>query len=351
MPVPPPISTSSAVCEVCGRKDRVFRCSGCRAVFYCGQDHQSSDRPRHRRGCARVKAARDVYEQEEQAIRETGDPVDMFEGPTDTGTYISARFLLADALLKNFGTVHPREEAVGTALNHLLTLLAFNRADPLFLRTVIPALYIVLGKQQHTYDFVKWWATKYTLDPEVNWNDPNMPYLDIRDADIFEPPVEEWRRSEGREFHLSHPVIVMVLKLRVLLDLVAVQNARRFLRGLLPAELIGLVQDNLVDPGSIVAHRPEILRGTTANISSHIMTLRRQIKQLYDDIAQENHDFWPLMFAAFRDPAAAVMNRPIGYTREPEEEARYAVGYTIAGWLVEPLTMGLMKGISAAVDS
>src|SRR5690606_17436366 len=123
----------------------LLRCSGCRAVFYCGRDHQSIDRPSHKRGCAAVQHARDIFKREDQAIHSSLDSPDPFAAATDTRPYISARFLLADALLKNFGSIRPRAEAVGTALNHLLDLLASNRADPLHLRNVIPALYIILN--------------------------------------------------------------------------------------------------------------------------------------------------------------------------------------------------------------
>lgn len=336
-------------CEICGRQDQVHRCTGCRAVFYCGKDHQSSDRPSHRRGCAAVQHARDVFEREDRAMRDLGGPVDQLMNAADTRPYISARFLLADALLKNFGTVEPREEAVGMALNHLLDLLSFNRVDPLYLRHLIPALYVVLGMDQHAYDFVKWWATSYAREPELDWNDLTVPYLDTRDADILEPLTEEWTWSEERGLDLSHPVIVVVLKIRALLDLVAVQSARRYLRGILPPEIIYLVQDQLAD--GVVTSRPEILRLDSEQISGHIRTLRRQIKQLYKDIHAENPHLWSTMFKAFEDPEAAVAERPIGYTKEPEEEARYVVGYTIAAWIDDPGAVETVHDVSAAVDS
>ncbi|KAL2105707.1 hypothetical protein VUR80DRAFT_7867 [Thermomyces stellatus] len=337
----------SSRCEVCGSKARLLRCSGCRAVFYCGRDHQSVDRPSHKRGCAAVKHARDVFEREEQAIRNSVDTADPFEPAADTRPYVSARFLLADALLKNFGSIRPRAEAVATALNHLLNLLASNRADPLYLRNVIPALYIILNMDQHAYDFVRWWATSYSRQPGLDWTDPSLPYLDTRDADILEPLAEEWTWSTKRDLEIYHPVIVMVLKIRVLLDLVAVRRARQSLSGVLPPEIIDMVQDHLVN--GIVASRPEILRQDTDQISRHIESLRRQITHLCIDINKANPYFWPMMLDAFRDPASAIENRPIGYSGEPKEEARYVTGYTVAAWIVEPAVVGTMYEVLRSI--
>lgn len=347
---------SPAACEVCGRRDHLLRCSGCRAVFYCGQDHQAADRPGHKKGCAAVKHAREVFEREEQAIRGVVDPDEEPEDPlapaaaaADTRPYIGARFLLADALVKNFGSVPPREEAVGAALNHLLNLLASNRADPLYLRNVIPALYVVLGMDQHAYDFVRWWATDYARQPGADWTDPSVPYLDTRDADVLEPLAEEWTWAAGRRLELYRPVIVMILKIRVLLDLVAIRRARRSLDGVLPPEIIDMVQDQLAE--GIVASRREILRGGTEQISRHIEALRRQISRLYLDINKANPHFWSLMSEAFRDPDLAIASRPIGYSDEPIEEALYVAGYTIAAWVVQPGAVEAMYEIIRAIDS
>lgn len=340
---------SPAMCEVCGRTDRLLRCTGCRAVFYCGQDHQAAHRPEHKRPCTAVKHAREAFEREEQAIRGTADVADPVEQAVDTWPYISARFRFADALLKNFGSVPPREEAVGTALNHLLNVLASNRADPLFLRNVISALYVVLGMDQHAYDFVRWWATGYSRQSGVDWNDQSVPYLDTRDADILEPLMDEWTWEAERGLELFHPVIIMILKIRVLLDLVAIRKARQSLYGVFPPEIVDMVQDHLVE--GIVASRRDILRADTEEISRHIETLRQQIMQLCIGINRENPHFWGMMFEAFQDPDSAIANRPLGYTKEPLAEARYVVGYTIAAWVVEPGVVGAMYEVLRAMGS
>lgn len=333
---------SSARCEVCGQADRISRCSGCRAVYYCGRDHQSSDRANHKKGCDAVRHARAVFEREQQAVRDSAeeDNDDAF----DTRPYISAQFLFAEALLRHFGSLSPRQEAVGAALNHLVDLLASARADPFYLRNVIPALYATLGMDQHAYDFMKWWAERPVSELlEVDWNDPSVPYLDVRDADILEPLPDAWVKAPSRRLELSHPVIVMLLKMRVLLDLVAMQNARRFLGGRLPPEIVDMIQCHIAS--GIVASRRELIRGSVEQTSGDIASLKGQIEQLWRDTNESSPILWKKMFMAFKDPAFAIEKRPIGFTDEPHDEARYVVGNTLPAWLVDKQRAGVMEEI------
>ena len=333
---------SSPRCEVCGQTDRISRCSGCRAVYYCGRDHQSSDRASHKKACDAVRHARAVFEREAQAVRDSAEEDD--DNAFDNRPYISAQFRLADALLLNFGAVDPKQEAVGAALNHLVDLLASARADPFYLRNVIPALYATLGMDQHAYDFMKWWAGWSAEELfDVDWNDPSVPYLDVRDADILEPLPDAWVKAPSRRLELSHPVIVMLLKMRVLLDLVDMQNARRFLRGRLPPEIVDMVQGHLAS--GIVASRRELIRGSVEKTSHHIAALKGQIEQLWGDTNESSPILWKKMSMGFKDPAFAVNKTPVGLTYEPHDEARYIVGNTLPAWLVDKQRAGVMEDV------
>ena len=240
-------------------------------------------------------------------------------------------------------------EAVGAALNHLVDLLAAARADPFYLRNVIPALYATLGMDQHAYDFMKWWAGKSAEELlEVDWNDPSVPYLDVRDADVLEPLPDAWVKAPSRKLELSHPVIVMLLKMRVLLDLVDMQNARRFLRGRLPPEIVDMIQSELAS--GIVASRRELIRGSVEKTSEHIMALKGQIEQLWKDTNESSPILWKKMFMGFKDPAFAISKRPMGFTDEPHDEARYVVGNTLPAWLVDQERVSVMEKILETID-
>lgn len=71
-------------------------------------------------------------------------------------------------------------------------------------RDVAPALDLRLGKDQECYDFCKWWAT---TGQEGNYDSGNLdnPYLDVKNADVFEPLPEN---LVGKWPSLSHSVAI-----------------------------------------------------------------------------------------------------------------------------------------------
>ncbi|KAF5120840.1 hypothetical protein E5D57_013176 [Metarhizium anisopliae] len=101
-------------------------------------------------------------------------------------------------------------------------------------RDMIPALYIRLGRDQAAYDFMKWYATT-GQDPRYNWGDIDLPFLDIKDGDVLESPAGMWT---DEWLDLSHCSAVVLVKVRVLLDIQAVQNALYALGGNVPQEVI-----------------------------------------------------------------------------------------------------------------
>lgn len=157
-------------CRVCHRKDDILHCSGCRAVYYCGRDYQTSDRASHKKWCQVIKKARTGLEREEQNLRdlplsrftppnisETG--VGHFWGINETRPYMRARYHLGDSLLNGFATIGGPIDAVQTTLDHFLDMMRLCRGDNLGLRNIIPGLFIRLRRDQKAYDFVKWYAT------------------------------------------------------------------------------------------------------------------------------------------------------------------------------------------------
>ncbi|KAM4065775.1 MYND finger domain-containing protein [Hirsutella rhossiliensis] len=284
-------------CEVCQRRDGLLRCSGCQSVYYCGRDHQ--------RARARLK-------REEQMLRDNpGDiitPANVFDsgvgrfwGIFETRPYMRARFGLVDILLQHFGSAGGRVDVVRAALDHLLDMLRLCRSDNMGLRDLIPALYIRLGRDQAAYDFVKWYATT-GQDSYYNWGDVDLPFLDVKDADVLEPSQGLWLEKSCLD--LSHAVTVALLKVRVLLDLQAVQNAARMLRGTVPPEIIDLIRARLV--GSVVEARPEILRSTAEEIAPLVQEIKRQ------------------------------------------EEACLMLGYTFAAWAETPGAIDVVRSLSKA---
>ncbi|KAF4463452.1 MYND finger [Fusarium albosuccineum] len=338
-------------CEACKKRDNLLRCSSCRAVYYCGQDHQAADRKAHKKKCNLIKRARIRLEEQEQELRNMpGDmfiPENVFEngvghfwGIHETRPYMQARYELVDKLLQNFGTAGGRADVVQSALDHLLDMLRLCRGDNMGLRELVPFLFIRLDRDQAAYDFVKWYATTGDAS-DYDWGDMDLPFLDVKDAHVLEAPLPKWAGSGWID--LSHAVAVTLIKVRILLDLQAAQSTTRVLQGTLPPEIVQLIRDQLV--GSIVQSNPKLLKGSTEKIGRVIRKVKDHIKELYASINRYNPYFWRLMLS---NPVAAAATRPNAYSPKSKEEACLIIGYSLDSWLETPRALDLMKSLSIA---
>lgn len=255
-------------CQICQSREGLQRCSGCKAVFYCGREHQASDRHSHKHACTVVRKALAALSQEEQKLRSGGQqqggllahehPFEELAGHfwavPGTRDYMRARYAVVDATLGHFRTA----EAVHASADHLADMLRLCRSDNPGARWVLPAMYLRLGRDQECYDFMKWWATTGALS-DYDWGDMGLPFLDVRGADVLESPGDLWAR---RWIGLSHSACVALVKVRVLLDLRHMLNATRAFEGLAPRELINEIRgQELVS--SVMASRKDIVLAST----------------------------------------------------------------------------------------
>jgi hypothetical protein len=90
---------------------------------------------------------------------------------------MQARYSLVDALLQ----VNTKS-AVEAALEHCLDTLHLNHNDNQGMRTIIPALYIRLGRDQECYDFLHW--RFINTNGECIFGDPRFP---VKKQDAFKP--------------------------------------------------------------------------------------------------------------------------------------------------------------------
>lgn len=344
-----PIELLPRACGVCGKKDDLLRCSGCQVVYYCGQEHQAIDRKIHKSGCTKTRKARVNLDKEEQTLRDTpGDmfvPDNIFEngvghfwGIMETRPYMRARYQLVDTLLLSIGGAGGRVDAVQTALDHLLDMLRLCRSDNMGVRDLVPALFMRLGRDQEAYDFVKWYATAGD-QTDYDWGDMELPFLDVKDADVFETPVEKWTGEGWLE--MSHVVAVILIKIRILSDLEGALNATVAFEGSVAEEIIEVIRQQTA--GSIVRSRPEMLRASAEEMTRRVETIKAQIKALYKSVDKYNPHFWRLMLG---DPYAAAAERPISYSPKSEEEAYLVIWYSLAAWLETYRSFDTMRSIS-----
>lgn len=145
--------------------------------------------------------------------------------------------------------------AVEAAHGHAMDILRLNRSDNLGVRSLIPALRLRMGMDQEAYDFCEWWAVVLT-DRSYDWGDETLPFLDIKDADVFEtlPPATLLRAGD-----LSHNVAMTLLKVRLLVDVRALRSSK-LIEGKVPPEILDRVRKMLV-VSEVIAGRRDLLDG------------------------------------------------------------------------------------------
>jgi hypothetical protein len=224
-------------------------------------------------------------------------------------------------------------DAVESALDHFMDILRLCRSDNMGVRSQVPALLLRLGKDQECYDFVKWWAT-ISEESHYDWGDTSLPYLDTKDADIFEP-VDLFCHNY---LDLSHIVSVTLLKLRLYLAIKDCLQKTAVLResGSLPTELFDHIQDSLLK--SVLGGKWDDSYST--QYSQLVDILSSQVDRLFEAVDGANRHFWP----ALLNPGRNLEARPETYSSGSVEEMQLALKYSINSWRESPGALQLIAG-------
>lgn len=239
-----------------------------------------------------------------------------------------ARFALVEAMLKikTFDTVK-------SAAEHIRDMLRLCRSDNMGVRDMLPAMYLRLGRDQDAYDFIKWYETMGN-ESDYDWGDMDLPYLDIVNADVFESPSYLC----GKYHNVAYLVSVALLKIRLLLDLVALLNAG-CLGPKLPRELLDRVKYFIPTTEPVRKNR-EIMSST--NYTDLIVKLSSQVDELYVAVAKLNKHFWP----ALLNPGAHLTARPSAYSPGSKEDMQLKLQYCYDSWIETPGSIDFIKTMS-----
>ena len=231
-----------------------------------------------------------------------------------------ARFALVEAILK-MNTY----DAVNAAAEHLLDMCRLSRGDNMSVRDIIPALLIRLGKDQECYDFIKWWKTA-GASSNYDWDNMDLPYLDIKNADILEPV--EYICDEY--FGVSHNVAATLLKIRLLLGVKKALQSTATLseRESLPPEVLNKIQDDLLS-GTLGKRWDDM---TFAQRSKLVDTLSSQIDKLYKSVNKGNKHFW----SGLLKPEPHLKSRPDMYEHGGADQMVLILQYNIEAWRESP---------------
>lgn len=249
-------------------------------------------------------------------------------GIHETRDYMRARFTLVEALLKINTAL-----AVESALDHLLDMLDLCQGDNMGVRDVVPHLYLRLGRDQEAYDFCTWWATT-GQESDYDWGDLDLPYLDTKNADAF----GEIDIFEDKYHPLSHTVAVALIKIRLLMDLQALQRARDEAGPHVPREILDRIQQHTVS--SIIARDPAVIERDDQ--TPYIAKLRKQVEGLYRAVKTSNFHFWP----ALLQPGNHLRARPSFYTPGGESHMQLTLQYSYNSWAETPGAIGVIKELS-----
>lgn len=167
------------------------------------------------------------------------DSVGHFWGLVHTRPYMRARFALLD-LLRKEGTL----DGLKDSMSHLLDMMRLCRGDNMGFRDMIPAMMLQLDQDQECYDFIKWYATT-GQDSHYDWGDMDLPFLDMKNADVYEDPSY----VPGKYGAPHHIAALLLLKLKLLIDNINVRLVRKVVAAAakqLPQELLDSIESAVV---------------------------------------------------------------------------------------------------------
>jgi hypothetical protein len=235
MPVSRSLRRSCAVCDDPHRSGAPVTCARCKLVHYCSKAHRSDDATRHQVLCLSLSTLREQLRRLQRGLRgELKNYVGLYWGFYEARDFLRVKYQLVH-VYRRIGT----RESLEKALDEALELLRLSRADPIAVRSVVPALLLRLDRAQDCYDFVKWWALALG-DETYSFRDMGMPFLDLASCDMAEST------AFAEVLSVSHTLALVAVKLRVYWKLwEGVQAERIGMSKAVPVPAIQNIQDFL----------------------------------------------------------------------------------------------------------
>ena len=311
-------------CGLCSKAGlKIPRCASCHVVRYCSRDHQVQHRQEHKSVCNKIRKCRSKLAEEDHAVRTaTPDfmtPANAFEtsvghfwGILSTRDYMLARFDLADTV-RSVGSL----DGIIEALDHMRDMLRLCSGDNMGVRYLIPPLMLQLDLDQECYDFIKWYETdgrSYVSD------DPDAEFLNVQDANVLEG-VQYLDTKYPTVHHVS---ALLLLKLKLLIDIIAIKLTRRVISGPLPPELWELVELQVV--------RSPVSRRWAGKSSNELMDVQQKLQSRVMSLARiaqnRNEHFVYLLL----DAEKCLSHRPEHYSVGSFEEMLIVLQYSYSAW-------------------
>lgn len=319
----------------CTRSKGLSPCSACKAVPYCSPEHQRLGRPDHRLACAKVNKIHKIYSKEERFLSghygtSVFDEKSSHFARVDTLRYSTACVAFAETLLKSSNA-----HSCSMALDHLLRLVRLQRSDSMGVIDVIPALYVRLGQDQKAFDFCYWWAT-IGQQEDYDWFSRQGVFLDTQEANAFRE-AEVFTRPG---ISLSQITATTLLKIRLMIDLQSIYQARELAGPHVPQEVLDVILE-YVPYSSVLRNIQDIKH---EDIGQHIASLREQIGALYETVHKANPHFWPALI----EPGNNLIARPTLYSFGDNGHMQLALQHNYNAWTESPGAIDVIKSYEKA---
>jgi hypothetical protein len=221
--------------------------------------------------------------------------------------------------------------AMQAALDNIMDMLRLCRSDNMGLRDIAPGLLLRLGRDQACYDFVKWWMLREP-DRDIDSGRTEGAYLDLTDEDVFEAPEAF---TDTRWLDITPLLAITLLKIRLLIDLKAMQRVKREAGPVVPQEVLDVINAHTVS--SVVAANRDIFE--RQDLAPQIRELEAQIRKLYDTARKANKYMWPAMLR----PGNHLTARP-GYSSAGTiKEMQVKLPYMYNAWSETPGAIGVIE--------
>lgn len=247
--------------------------------------------------------------------------VGHFWGILETRGYMRARFSLANTM-----ELIQSVESAEAQLEHYMDMLQLCRSDNMGVRDLVPGLMIRLNKDQECYNFIRWWV----ITNDYKWNDK---YWNHKNADAFES-VDEFKNLDT----LCHYVCLILLKIKLLLDLMKLQQSASCLGPKVPREVVDLIQTS-APQSPILRTDSQLMHEEEQERSARLSKLKAQIDTLFAKINKSNRDYWP----AVADPDRHLLSSPAAFSFGSVEEMQMCLQHTYHAITETPGALDFIK--------
>ncbi|MCJ1332246.1 hypothetical protein MMC10_008938 [Thelotrema lepadinum] len=218
--------------------------------------------------------------------------------------------------------------SVQTQKHHLMEMLRLSGFDNMDLRPLVPGTILRLGQEQECYDFMK--RTQTALNgPDFMVDASKPPWASIQGCNSFEPLASF---CSGGEIELPFKVGLTLVKIRLLLDLLALRAAKAIaIPQSIPPEILTSIRAYVLRT-KIVADKHKDKSLLSEDRADETASLKRDIETLWAQVREEHKQMWQMLLHPARHldtPPVDDQEQPqlsLLFTHKAYEETPYALG-------------------------